>query len=178
FENPQQARVIAAVEPIRHERGRLAALDVPSVKVLVTHEREKALIVARLAGIADLRQIVAVEHQARRCAMLEATEPVARCQAEEPVARKRWRRTEELDLRRANLRDIGRDAVEVGLETSRNDEAMRHATRFELDALELADLDGMIEQLVVVGRAVGAEAVFVEVAGLERGRNAPVLADR
>ena len=43
--------MIAAVEPVRHERGGPGALHVPGVEVLVAREREEALIVARLARL-------------------------------------------------------------------------------------------------------------------------------
>ena len=71
------------------------------------------------------------------------------------------------------------DPLEVRLETARDDEVMRHAGRLELDALEVADLDGMIEQLVVVGCArYDAEAALVDLARCERRRDAPVFAQR
>ena len=129
FENPQQPRVIAPIETIRHERRRLRALHVPSVKVLVAREREEALIVARRPGLADLRQVVAAEDQARRRAMLEAAVALADGEAEKPIALERRGPAEELDLRRADLLQVRRDAVEVGLEPARDDEVMRHAGR-------------------------------------------------
>ncbi len=96
--------------------------------------------------------------------MLEAAVAVADGQAEEPITVERRGPAEELDLRRADLRKIRRDPVEIGFEAARDDEAMRHAGRLELDALEVADLDGMVEQLVVVAGAIRAEAALVDLA--------------
>ena len=110
--------------------------------------------------------------------MLEAAVTVADREAEKPIAIERRGPAEEIDLRRADLREIRRDSIEVGLETSGDDEVVRHAGRLELDALEVADLDGMVEQLVVVGGAVRAEAALVELARCERRRDAPVFAKR
>ena len=165
LEHPQQARVIAPIEAIRHERGGFRALHVPGMKVLVARERKKALVVARLARLADLRQIVAAEDEARRGAMLETAVAVGDGQAEKPIAIERRGRAEELDLRRAELAQVHGDALEVRLEPARDDEVVRHAAGLELDALEVADLDGMVEQLVVVLRVVGAEAALVDLAG-------------
>ena len=108
--------------------------------------------------------------------MLEAAVTFADGEAKKPIAIERRGPAEELDLRRADLREVRRDALEVGLEPARDDEVMRHAGGLELDALEVADLDGMVEQLVVVVCAIGAEAALVDLARRERRRDAPVFA--
>src|SRR6185436_14685384 len=86
LEHPEQTRVVALVEPVRNERGRLRALHVPGMEIFVAREREKALVVARLALLAGLRQLVAIEHQARRRAMLETAVAVGHREAQEPIA--------------------------------------------------------------------------------------------
>ena len=99
-------------------------------------------------------------------------------EAQEPVAVERRRAAEELDLCLADQLQVGRDALEVGFEAPRDHEMVRHAAGLELDALEVADLDRVIEQLVIVGGGVDAEPLRVRVDARERGRHAPRLADR
>ena len=108
--------------------------------------------------------------------MLEAAVAVADGEAKKPIAIERRGPAEELDLRGADLLQVRRDSLEVRLEPARDDEVMRHAGGLELDALEVADLDGMVEQLVVIGRAIGSEAALVDLTRRERRRDAPVLA--
>ena len=110
--------------------------------------------------------------------MLEPAVAVADGQAEQPIPIERGGRAEELDLRRAQLLQVHGDPLEVRLETARDDQVVRNSAGLELDALVLADLDRMVEQLVVVLRLVDPEAAFVDLAGCERRCDAPVLAQR
>src|SRR5262249_43402743 len=131
------------------------------------------------SALAGLRQIVAPEDQARGCAMLEPAPAVPTDDVtEKPVAIERRGPAEELDLRLADMRQVGRDAFEVGVEAPRDDEMVRDAGSYELDALEVADLDRVIEQLVVVGGAVDPESPLAHFDARERGRDTPSLADR
>ncbi len=50
---------------------------------------------------------------------------------------------------------------------------MRDVRGLEVDALEVADLDRMVDELVVVGRDVAAEAALVDVRRRQRRRDAP-----
>src|SRR5690606_11982151 len=117
------------------------------------------------------------EDQARRRAMLEPAVTVADGETQEPIAIERRGPPEEVDLRFAELLEIGRYALEIRVETPGDDEPVRHSARLERRALEVADLDGMVEQLVVVRRAVLAEALLVDVPRRERRRDVPRLAD-
>ena len=144
----------------------------------MTGQREEALIVARHAWLAGLRQVVAREDQAARRSVLEPAIAVAGGQSQEPVAVERRGPAEEVDLRLADLLQIGGNALEVGFEAPGHHETVRHARGLELHALEIGDLDGMVEQLVVVGRRVATEAFVVDVDGLERRRDAPGFAER
>src|SRR5690606_30954443 len=119
FEDPEQARMVAPLEAIRHERRRLRPLHVPRVKVLVAREREEALIRGRDARLADSRQVVAVEHQARRRAMLETAVAAAGRDAKKAISIERRRTAEEIDLRLAELLEIGSDALEIAVEPPR-----------------------------------------------------------
>src|SRR5690606_29017634 len=176
LEHPEQPRVVAAVEAIRDERGRLGPLHVPRMEVLVAREREEALVLGRHAGFPGLRQIVAIEDQARRRAMLEAAVAVADGKAEEPVPIERRRPAEEVDLRLAELAEVRGDSLEIRIEAARDHEPMRNAGRVEVHALEAADLERMIDQLVVALGAVAAETALVDGDGQHRGCDAPILA--
>src|SRR6185503_15755549 len=137
FEHPEQPRVVATVEPVRHQRGGPRALHVPRVKVLVARECEEPLVVAWLTELAGLRQIVSAEHQTRRRAVLEPAVTVRDGQPQEPIARERGGASEEIDLRSADLPQIRRYALEIRFETTRHDEVVRDARGLELDALEI-----------------------------------------
>src|SRR5690606_8896288 len=86
----------------------------------------------------------------------------------------RRRAAEEVDLRFAELLEIGRDALEVAIESPGDDEPMRNAGRVELDLVERGDLERMIDQLVVVGRAIASEAPLVDRDRTHRRRDAPL----
>ena len=154
----------------------LRPLHVPGVKVLVTRKPEKTLVVARYARLPGLRQIIATEDQARRRPMLEAAVTVADREAQKPIAIERRGPPEEIDLRLADLPQIRADSLEVRLETSGDDQVVRHAGGFEVDALEVADLDRVVEQLIVIGRTIDSEAALVDATRCERRRDAPILA--
>ena len=81
--------------------------------------------------------------------MLEPAITVPDREPEKPVTRERRGRAEETNLRLAQLPQIDRDAVEVGIETPRDDELVPDAAGLELDARVVADLDRVIDQLVV-----------------------------
>src|SRR5690606_38396812 len=131
---------------------------------------------ARHAGLTGLRQIVAVEYEAGGGAMLEPAVSFADGEAEKPVPIVRRRSTERIDLDLTELPEIGGHAVEIRFEAPCHDEVVRYAAGFELDAFEIADVDGMIDELVVIRCRVAAVPLVVDGDALHRSRDTPVLA--
>src|SRR6185437_8182325 len=115
LEDPQLARIRLVREVVADECGRLDALHVPRVQVLVAGKPEEAQIVVvdrrrgRLGFRARAGKLAARADEARRGAVFEAAVPVVGCADEKEIALERGLRAsaaEELDLPSAHARDI------------------------------------------------------------------------
>src|SRR5690606_28387564 len=85
---------------------------------------------------------------------------------------------EEIDLRLAELLEIGSDALEIAVEPPRDDEPVRNAAGVEADLLESGNLERMVDQLVVVVGAIAPEAPLVDGDWPHGRRDAPLGATR
>ncbi|ABA50678.1 hypothetical protein BURPS1710b_3583 [Burkholderia pseudomallei 1710b] len=178
LEEPQQRRVILLRQIVRRERGRLDPLHVPCMEVLVAAQAEVSPIAVRLLRAPLHRQIGAIADERRRRAMLEPAVAVADRLRHEHVARHRRApglRLEQRDLRLAHPLQVGREPLEIEPgHAARDRDVVRHAVRVERREREFAERDRMIDQLVVILRAVRAEAVAFRAARLrQRRRDAP-----
>ncbi|CFW01053.1 Uncharacterised protein [Bordetella pertussis] len=130
-------------------------------------QAEKAAIAFALALLAQYRQVLARGHQGGARAMLQAAVAVARDHGHEHVAagavqegRLLAARLEEGDLRLADALHVGGDARQVQPRRHAGEhQFVFGAMRLETDDLRRAHLDRVVDQRVVVGRAVAAEAM-------------------
>jgi hypothetical protein len=61
---------------------------------------------------------------------------------------------------------------------ARDDDVVRDAVRLERGQFEIAHFDRVVDQLIVVGRAIGAEAIALGARFFHRGRHAPGAGSR
>ena len=88
------------------------------------------------------------------------------------------RAAEEIDLPLADAREIAREPLEIGVLPAGDRDLVAHAARGERGEREIAHLDRMVDQLVVVRRAIAAEAVRRRAVRGQRRRDAPVRVSR
>src|SRR6185369_893485 len=178
FERPQQTRVALAREVVWRERCRLDPLDIPAVKILMAREAEKAAIFVGDSRHARCGQLVARAAKAGAGAMLEPAVTVADRGDLKEIATEgstaALRATEQVDVPLANALQIRRETIEVDADLARDRDVVRRAARLEGRELEVAHFHRMIDQLVVVRRAVGAEAPWFGTRGGQGGRDAPI----
>ena len=175
LKGPQQTGVAFLVQIIGRERRRLHPLDVPTVEVFVADQTQQFQIAVADLLNALLRQIVAVGHQRGGSAMLQTAVDVFADEKHEHIALERSRLAKQFDLVFANFLGVARQALEVGAETTGDNEFVRYAAGFEADSLEGAQLHRMVDQLVVGSRLIAAEAGFlVRAARRQTGRHFPI----
>ncbi len=111
----------------------------------MTAQCQEPLIILMAFRLAGPRQIRAIEDQARRRSVLEAAISVPDGKSHEDVSVERWRAAEESYLRLAEALQILGNPLHLRIDSAGNDEFVRNALSLELDALEITDLDGMIQ---------------------------------
>ena len=180
FEHPQQPGVVLTVERIGNERGRFDAFHVPGMEILVAAQPQKCLVSIRQTAHARERQIAPVGQQRGRGAVLEAAIALSHDHRHEEITLDRRRRAEQADLPGADLLQIGTQALEIAVVPAGDRDFMAHPASIEMRLGERAHFDRVIDQLVIVGRPVAAEALRTGpvreiVDRSERGRHAPVV---
>ena len=144
----------------------------------MAREAEQAAIVVGDPRHARRRQLVALAAKTGAGAMLEPAIAVAdRGNLKEVAVEGRtapWRATEQVDVPLANAPQVGREPVQVGVDLAGDRDVVRRAARLEGRHVEIGHFHRMVDQLVVVGRAVGAERPRRGTRARQCGRNAPV----
>ena len=97
--------------------------------------------------------------------MLESAIPLAKRGNEKNVARERCRFTEETDLPFAQSLQVAGQSLDVRIVFAGERNIVRDTARTERDKGEVAHFDRMIDQFVVIGRAIESEAVTARSTG-------------
>src|SRR5207249_1812899 len=160
FECPKLTRVAFARKIVRREDGGLDALDVPAMEVLVARKPEKVEVIVTHFRATARRQFVAAAEQAGARAVLEAAVAVAHHGELKQIAIERRRAVrraaEKVNVPLTNAREIAREALDIGVLPSGERDLVTHAARGEGGKREVAHLDRMIDQRVVVLRTIAA----------------------
>src|SRR5690349_3346970 len=163
FEGPELARVAFAREVVRHERRGLDPLYVPAVKIFVARKAEQIEIAVVDLAAAAQWQFVAATNEARARPVLEATVAITDGGDLEQVAIERRTTVrcaaKKIDLPLANAREIAREPLEIRVLLAGNRDLVPHFARGERREREVTHLDRVIDELVVVARAIDAEPV-------------------
>ena len=173
LERPQLPRIGLARQVVGQERGRLDPLHVPGVEILVAGQPEQRTVPVAGLGLSRLRQVIPAAQQAGRAAVLEATVAVSDHRDLEQVAAERRRRAEQVDLGDTGARKIAGEPIEVATMATGERDVVAHAVRVERHQVEGATFDRMVDQFVVVGGAIAAEAMLGRTRALERRGNPP-----
>ncbi|MCY1227045.1 hypothetical protein D9M72_393020 [compost metagenome] len=163
-------------QPVRHERGRLDALDVPGVEILVAAQPEEGAVALAGIAVAAHRQVIARAYQRGAGAVFQAAVAVGGDHRHEDVAavavqerRLRGLGFEQPDLRFADALQVAAHALEVKLRhAAGEDHVVLRAAGTEAGQLEGAHLDRMVDQLIVVGHLIAAEAVALRACAARR----------
>ena len=159
FKGPQQPGVALGAELVGHEGGGLDAFDVPAMKILVAAQAEKALVAGADFGHAAMGQVVARGEQRGRGAVFEPAVAVADDHGEEDVARHGRRAAEQVDLPLADACEVGTQARGVAVVPAGEDHIVGDAAGGEGGEGEVAHLDRVVDQRVVILGPVEAKAV-------------------
>ena len=143
----------------------------------MARESEKAPVVVRDFRDPGLRQFVALAQQARARAMFEAAVTVADGRDLEQVAvegRAAVRcAAEKVALPLADAGEVAGEAIEIAAMPAADRDVVLRAAGLERRCGEVAHLDRMIDQLIVVRRVIAAEAGRRAFVAGKRGRHAP-----
>ena len=84
--------------------------------------------------------------------------------------------TKEIAVALTNLLGVGLQPLQVATMATGHHEAVRHATCDKTEFVEVGTLERMVNQLVVAGRVITAEATLADRDWCHRGGAAPLLA--
>ncbi len=143
----------------------------------MTDQAEKSPVLLGNAFIAARRKIVPRADIRRRPAMLQAAIAAAWRMQQEQVAIQVRRHAEQGHVLLADRLQVMTQPrhVDAGVATDRD--SMGNAAGLEFADSQLTDLDGVIDQLGIVGSDIGAETILPGVLPAHGRRHAPVPAD-
>ncbi len=159
LEGPQQRGVVLPLEVIGCKCGRLDALDVPGVEVLMAAQAQEGPVALGRLLHSGLRQIVARAQQGGRGPVLQPAVALPHGSRQKDVTIHRSGLAEQADLPLAQGLQIPAEAVHVGVVLPGDDDVMRHAAGLERSQRELPHLHRMVDQFVVVRCTIGAEPI-------------------
>ena len=142
---------------------------------MAAQAKEIAVIVAH-TGLARFRQTVALRHQAGAGAVFEAAVAVTDNHDLEQVVIHRRRFAVEANVVLADFFQVRGKPFRVAFEATGERDIVRHAAGFERNQLEIAHFDGVIDEIVVIDRAVATETVSLGIEARQRRGHAPVFA--
>ena len=156
LEEPEQLGVVLLRVVVAGEVGRTQPLDVPGVEVLVADEAEQPDVAVAGIGAGRRQQVAPVRDQRRAGAVLEAAMALLDRVEQEQVARERRRgatfAVPERDLRGADAPHVGEQPRTVETrQRAGDDERVPHPAGLEAAAPEAAELERVVDELVVVG---------------------------
>src|SRR6476469_3144733 len=105
--------------------------------------------------------------------MLQSTVTVADSVDQKHVAIERRRCSEELDMGLTESAQVFAQTIHVRFMAPADGDGVRYTAGLELGERECPYLDGMVDQLVVVGRAIDTEAIGWRVLSAQRRSHAP-----
>jgi hypothetical protein len=152
------------------------------VEVFVAGEAQEAAIGVGHPRHAGLREFASLAQQARARAMLEAPVAFAHGRDLEQIAIERCRAVpaaaEEVAMPLADPREIAPQAIEIRALPAAHRDLVRRAAGDERREGEIAHLDGVVDQFVVVRGVIATESGLRRRIARQRGGHAPVAADR